>query len=157
MLLEDLIPIYYSELFEDNDSLCSSVFDILQKSYSHASRHIPVSVKEAIENDHLHDWILASVNICHEDGICVQLKATHKGSICILPFDQIKQFNIVGGLSSDGLNYPASANDMPGIAQILDIWVEYKKDIEYLILLNDNRYIKIVTQAPKKKRNSIKK
>ncbi len=157
MILEDLIPVYYSELIVDDDSLWNSIFSILKKSYSHASKHIPACFKEAIANDHLHDWMLASVQISHGESICAEIKATHGESNCVMTFDNIKQFNIVGDISLQGLDPLVLLDDKPGIARILDIWVEYDKEIEYLILLNDNRYIKIVTQAPKKKRNSIKK
>ncbi|MBR5962234.1 MAG: hypothetical protein IKZ98_14720 [Clostridia bacterium] len=151
---ENLIPIYFSDLPNDYDSLLHSMFEVLDKKRMHAWRHVPAGIKEAFENHHLHDWIVSSIQISHEGSICAEIKAIHGESECTMRFENIKQFGINGEISLKGLSYPSLPNDPPGIAQIQDIWVEYNKDLEFLILLNDSQYIKIVTQVPRSKRSS---
>ena len=156
MLLESIIPLYYTDIDIWEDLLHNGIGNILNHRWEASLPHIPGDIREAIGECGLHDWIVSSISVFREDSIRVQIDVNHAGTARTLVFDQIKQFNISGDFSLDGLIFPTCNGDQPGIAQILDIWISYEKDIEYAILLNNHRYIRIVTRAPKKKRNKTK-
>ena len=151
MHLDELIPVYYSELIDDNDSLRSGLFDVVRKSCSHAGRYMPETIRTAIGKDHLHDWIVSSLEIFQENGIFVKIAAAHHGESRTLVFGPVTHLEIHGAISVKANSYPMGTDDILGIGQILDIWTEYNKGMTYYILLNDNRYIRIVVRAQKKK------
>ena len=79
-------------------------------------------------------------------SIRIEMELGHEEIRQTLSFNNVSFFNIEGGISSDKLCFPVFDGDPPSVAQILDIWLTYNKGIvEYIFLLNDERYIKIQT------------
>lgn len=144
MCLDYLIPLYYTDEWEN--LLDNGICNVLNQHYSEAYSYISNDMREAIENDHFHDWLLLSVCIYQSSNTCVKILVAHDNVKRTLSFEDIISFKIEGTFSTDAMAFPISTNEVSAIAQIMDVWITYNGEVEYIILLNDNRYMKIVAK-----------
>ena len=62
-----------------------------------------------------------------------------------ISFNNVVSFRVEGSISTDALNFPTETEKTPAIAQVLDIWIAINDNVEYIVLLNDYRYLTITT------------
>ena len=141
MNLDYLIPLYYSDEWEifQNDGINNAI----NNCYSEALPYVPKDIKSAIETNHFHDWSLSSLSVYYKNGICVDLTLSYNDTIQTVAFSNVTSFEVKGSITIDALNFPVRTET--AIAQVMDIWITYKNDLEYIVLLNDCRYLKITT------------
>ena len=143
MDLKNLIPLFYTDDWECYQN--SGINNVLSKCYSEAFPYVSQDIRSAICKDHFHDWLLSSVSIFYADSLCVKLSLINQNNKRSISFSNVVSFRVEGSISTDALNFPTETEKTPAIAQVLDIWIAINDNVEYIVLLNDYRYLTITT------------
>lgn len=138
-MLEKLVPIYYSEAWEDRYQCYRN--NAIQAGLEQAKASISKELFEKIQEGWFHDAYLMQIN-CNSSQKITLLVKKHNDIIKLL-VQNITYFKCAGPIISSGYTFPYSSNDTRPIAQILDIWLEKTDALTIYILLDNERILYI--------------
>lgn len=129
---------YYAE-----DELSDAQRLEIQKCWQRAERVVGDNIKDAIiATRSFHDWYITEYSVyCKQmtEHCKITLKNKKNSECCVL-FTDVSSISITGDLISYTANYPG-AGEHTSFAQVLDFWLDYRKNLECCWLLDSQRFI----------------
>lgn len=135
---------YYAE-----DELSDAQRLEIQRCWQRAESVIGDDIKDAIRAAcSFHDWYMTEYSVyCKQltEYCKITLKNKRNSECCVL-FAGVSSISMTGDLISYTANYPG-AGEHTSFAQVLDFWLDYRKDFECCWLLDSERFIIIEAKA----------
>lgn len=139
----ELFAKQYYECYDDEATIVR-LLNQIGKYGRRASAFMTDEVKNIIGTNHsFHDWYLTKCALCCEQmtKFCKLTVSKNRESHDLL-FSGIVSLQIFGELISDEAIYPESERNC-SLAQILDMWFDYRTHFEFCLLLDNERFVLI--------------
>ena len=138
-MLESLVPVYYSDAWEDCH--LHDRHNAIQMGLQQAKKSIDEEVLERLQECWFHDAYLMQVNC--DDSWTVNLIVKKHDDTIKLAVRNVSYFECIGPIISSSCSFPCISKEEKALSQILDVWIEKEDVLVIYILLDNERFLHI--------------
>ena len=136
-MFENLVLLYYA-----TEEIDQALVKQIAESRHRAEAFMACNEKRTLEDTHsFHDWYLTECGVyCEPDIKKCRIVLKHGSEVYQILLAEVSSFSAYGELVSDKANYPETYGKPP-LAQVLDLWIDYRDGFEFCLLFDNERYI----------------